>query len=327
MYDKIKFWLPRIAGMEQFVPLRSKVVEADRAAFSTVDAATGEVKILFRGHLENLQVTEYLAGVSILGSLNKWANGGTNIYNMSVEETRDSLNEISEICQTNLSDIHVSALEYGYNFEMTSEVGRYLRLLGEMPRRVRKSVNNETLYYTRKGRERDTFTLYNKVKEALRKKMPMPQGYEGLNLLRAELRLSNGIAALLKEREVSGETLTEERFINKLINIMCEKYDSINKQARVNLDEIKAGGTEKEYLNLYLSILTNLIGDKFSPDEFLAILRDKKVFSNKTQYSRLRKKFSEVISCVSLTEKDPLLEELNAKFEDLKDMAKNQTLK
>lgn len=327
MYDKIKFWLPRTAGMGQFAPLKSKIVEADRAAFSTVDASTGEVKILFRGHLGNLQITEYLAGVSILGSLNKWANGGSNIYNMSLSETKETLNEISEICQTHLSDIHVSALEFGYNFAMKNEIGRYLRLLGDMPRRVRKSVNDETLYYTRKGRERDTLTLYNKVKEAARKKMPMPQCYEGVNLLRAELRLSNGIAALLREPEVSGETLTEERFISKLIEIMCEKYDSIQKQARVNLTEIKAGGTEKEYLNLYLSILTNLIGDKFSPDEFLAILRDKKVFANKTQYSRLKKKFSEVISNVSLTEKDPLLEELNAKFEELKDMAKNQTPK
>lgn len=326
MYDKIKFWLPRIAGMEQFAPLRSKIVEADRAAFSTVDASTGEVKILFRGRLENLQITEFLAGVSVIGSINKWANGGTNLFNMSLGETKDSLDELSEVCQTNLRDIHVSALEFGYNFEMKHDIGRYLRLLGDMPRRVRKSVNDETLYYTRKGRERDTLTFYNKVKEAARKKMPMPQGYEGLNLLRAELRLTNGISALLREPEVSGETLTEERFINKLINMMCEKYDSIQKQARVNLAEIKAGGTEREYLNLYLSVLANLVGDKFTPDEFLAILRDKKVFSNKTQYSRLKKKFSEVISNVSLTEKDPLLEELNAKFEELRDMAKNQTL-
>lgn len=326
MFDKVKFWLPRTAGIEQFLPLRKKVVEADRAAFSTVDAATGEVKILFRGHLENLQITEYLAGVSILGSLNKWANGGTNLFNMSLGETKDSLDELSEVCQTNLRDIHVSALEFGYNFTMKNEIGRYLRVLGDMPRRVRKSVSDETLYYVRKGRERDTFILYNKVKEAARKKMPMPKELECKNLLRAELRLSNGIAALLREREVSGETLTEERFINKLINIMVEKYESIQKQARVNLEEIKAGGTEKEYLNLYISVLANLVGDRFSPDEFLAILKDKKVFTNKTQYSRLRKKFSEVISNVSLTEGDPLLDELNTKFDNLREMAKNQTL-
>lgn len=323
MYDKIKWWLPRTQGMSQFEHLKGVIKNDDQDAYTTIDAATGEVKVLFRGHLRNICVTEYLSGLSMCGSITKYANSGANLTNMSLDETRETLSELQDSCQIDLMNAHVSALEFGFNMPMESDIGRYLKLLGDMPRRIRKSVNDETLYYVRKGRERDTFTLYDKIRDAKKKKMAIPSEFDGKNLLRVELRYANGIATLLDEKEVTGDTLTQQCFIDKLINNMCLKYSSIQKLHRVNLKHVEAGRTEREYFNLFVSVLANIVGDKFTIDDFMGILKDSNSFSQRSQYSRLRKKMTEAISDVSLCQGDPLREELDAKFEALKDLSRS----
>ena len=322
MYDKVKWWLPRTQGMSEFEHLKDVIKKEDPDAFSMVNATTGEVKVLFRGHLRNIQITEYLSGVSMIGSLNKFANEGANLKNMTLEETRETLSQLQDSCHIDLAAAHVSALEFGFNFHVANEVSRYLKLLGDMPRRLRKSVNDETLYYVRNGRERDTFTLYDKLKDAKKKKMEIPSEFDGKNLLRVELRYSNGIARLLNEKEVTGDTLTKQCFINKLINNMCEKYNSIQKLNRVNLQNVETGKTEREYFNLYVSVLAQIVGDKFTIDDFIAALKDADSFSQRSQYSRLRKKMYDAITDVSLCQGDPLREELDEKFEALKSLVK-----
>ena len=322
MYDKVKWWLPRTQGMSEFEHLKDVIKKDDPDACSMVNATTGEVKVLFKGHLRNICITEYLSGVSMCGSLNKYSNEGANLKNMTLEETRETLFELQESCHIDLAEAHVSSFEFGYNFKVTNEVSRYLKLLGDMPRRLRKSVNDETLYYVRNGRERDTFTLYDKLKDAKKKKMVIPPELDGKNLLRVELRYSNGIARLLNEKEVTGETLTEQYFIKKLINKMCEKYNSIQKLNRVNLQKVETGKTEREYFNLYVSILAQIVGSKFTIDDFIAVLKDADSFSQRSQYSRLRKKMYDAITDVSLCQGDPLREELDQKFEALKSLVK-----
>ena len=326
MYDKIKWWLPRTQGMSQFEHLKGVIKNDDQDAYTTIDAATGEVKVLFRGHLRNICVTEYLSGVSMCGSLNKYANDGANLTNMSLDETRATLVELQDSCHIDLRNAHVSALEFGFNLLMKSDVGRYLKLLGDMPRRIRKSVNDETLYYVRRGRERDTFTLYDKIRDAKKKKMVMPSELDGKNLLRVELRYSNGIAALLKEHEVTGDTLTQRFFIDKLINNMCSMYDSIQKKNRVNIKNIEPDKKESEYLKLFVAVMATVAGDRFSIDDYMDELKAQRVFKNKTQYTRLRNKLIAYTTNVPLCEGDPLKEELDAKFEEIKDMVKIQTL-
>ena len=103
---------------------------------------------------------------------------------------------------------------------------------------------------------------------------------------------------------------------------MCEKYNSIQKLNRVNLQNVETGKTEREYFNLYVSVLAQIVGDKFTIDDFIAALKDADSFSQRSQYSRLRKKMYEAISDVSFCQGDPLREELDQKFEALKDLVK-----
>ena len=318
MFDKVKFFIPRCEGTKQFRLITERLKEEDPEAISTANAKTGKTKAICCGHLGSLFVAEYLSGLSINGSLTKYANNGSNAVNMTIEETMETLSELQDTYHIDLMSAHVSGLEFGWNFVMKNEPSAYFPLLGEMPRRVRKEYKSETVYWQRKGMERDTFTLYNKVREAQRKKMAIPSYYEGMNLLRAELRLKNGLAMQLKMNEVTGENLTEDFFISKLVNCMCDKYNSISKLNSINLEEIKNGLTEREYVFMYFSVLHTLVGSQFPISNFMADVRKKKVFKNQSQYTRLEKKLNGILSSVKLSDGDPLRAELDGKFELLK---------
>lgn len=318
MFDKVKFFIPRREGTQQFRLITERLKEEDPEAISTADAKTGKTKAICCGHLGGLFVAEYLSGLTINGSLTKYANDGSNAVNMTLEETRETLYELEDTYNIDLMSAHVSALEFGWNFVMKNEPSAYFPLLGEMPRRVRKEYKSETVYWQRRGLERDTLTLYDKVREAQRKKMAIPSYYEGMNLLRAELRLKNGLAMQLKMNEVTGENLTEDFFISKLVNCMCDKYNSISKLNSINLEEIKNGLTEREYVFMYFSVLHKLVGSQFPISNFMADVRKKKVFKNQSQYTRLEKKLNGILSSVKLSDGDPLRAELDGKFELLK---------
>ena len=305
MFDKVKFFIPRREGAKQFRLITDRLKEEDPDAISTADAKTGKPKAICSGHLGGLFVAEYLSGLSLNGSLTKFANDGSNAYNMTIGETRETLSELQDTYHIDLMSAHVSALEFGWNFVMKNEPSAYFPLLGEMPRRVRKEYRSETVYWQRRGQERDTFTLYDKVKEAQRKKMAIPSYYYGMNLMRAELRLKNGIGLLLKMNEVTGENLTQESFIYKLVIQMFEKYNSITKLNAVNLQEIKRGMTEKEYAYLFFSALYSLVGNQFSVAKFMADARQQKIFKNPSQYSRLEKKLNSILTDVKLSNGDP----------------------
>ena len=318
MFDKVKFFIPRCEGTKQFRLITERLKEEDPEAISTANAKTGKAKAICCGHLGGLFVAEYLSGLSLNGSLTKYANNGSNAVNMTIEETMETLSELQDTYHIDLMSAHVSGVEFGWNFEMTNEPSAYFPLLGEMPRRVRKEYKSETVYWQRKGMERDTFTLYDKVREAHRKKMAIPPFFEGMNLLRAELRLKNGIGSLLKMNEVTGENLTEDVFISKLVNNMCDKYNSITKLNAINLDEVKYGLTEREYVFMYFSVLHQLVGTQFPISNFMADVRKKKVFKNQSQYTRLEKKLNSILSTVKLSDGDPLRTELDGKFELLR---------
>lgn len=319
MFDKVKFFLPRTDGMSQFRFITDRLKEDDPDAISTYNAKTGNTKAICCGHLDGLFIAEYLPGLSINGSLTKYANNGSNAINMSLEETRDALNELEDTYGIDLMSAHVSALEFGWNFVMEHDVSSYFPLLGEMPRRMRKEYRDETLYWKRFGKtERDTFTIYDKVKEAQAKKMDIPSYFNGKNLLRAEMRYKNGIASQLDMQEVTGENLTQESFIRKLINIMCDKYQSIGKLNSINLGSMQQGMTEREYTNLFFSVLYNLVGNQFTIAKFMADARQQKIFRNPSQYTRLEKKLKSILSDVKLSNGDPLRAELDGKFERLR---------
>lgn len=314
MYDKIRFIVYRTKGANEFAYLESIIEKPKRL----LDEETGEVGTLF-GEKRGLRVREYLWGLSIEGSLNKWLHEGSNLYDMSLADAGQAIGEISEALHTNLLDASVTGMEFGTNIILTNTVSRYFRLLGEMPRRVRNPLSRTSLYYDRRGkRNLDQVIFYDKIAQAKKEKISVPERLTDKNLMRVELRYNGNLANQLG-RAVTGDTLLEQLFYKELKSRLIEKYNSIQKLETINVKDMSKIKKPTDAAKIFFSILFAKSGDgQQAVEDYLNQLKDKKVFKDRNDYLRTKKQITRIIESASLSEGDPLRAELDAAFERLR---------
>ena len=314
MYDKVRFIVYRTKGKDEFSHLSPLLSNPTRL----IDEATGEVGGL-SGSLRNFRVREYLWGLSIEGSLNKWAHGGSNLYEMSLAEAGQAIGEISEALKTDLLQASVTGMEFGTNIILTNTVSRYFRLLGEMPRRVRNPLSRTSLYYDRRGkRNLDQVVFYDKIEQAKKEKISIPESLTDKNLMRVELRYNGNLGNQLG-RIVTGNTLLERLFYTELKSRLIEKYYSIQKLETINVNNMENIKKPTDAAKIFFSILFAKSGDgQQAVEDYLNQLKDKKVFKDRNDYLRTKKQITRIIESASLSEGDPLRAELDAAFERLK---------
>lgn len=314
MYDKIRFIVYRTKGANEFAYLESFIEKPKRL----LDEETGEVGTLF-GEKRGLRIREYLWGLSIEGSLNKWLHEGSNLYDMSLADAEQAIGEISEALKTDLLQASVTGIEFGTNLILKNTVSRYFKLLGEMPRRVRNPLSRTSLYYDRRGkRNLDQVIFYDKIAQAKKEKISIPESLTDKNLMRVELRYNGNLGNQLG-RIVTGNTLKEQLFYKELKSRLIEKYMSIQKLETINVNNMENIKKPTDAAKIFFSILFAKSGDgQQAIEDYLNQLKDKKVFKDRNDYLRTKKQITRIIESASLSEGDPLRAELDAAFERLK---------
>lgn len=314
MYDKVRFIVYRTQGKDEFSHLSPLLSNPTRI----IDEATGEVGGL-NGSLRNFRVREYLWGLSIEGSINKWVHNGSNLYDMSLADAGQAIGEISEALHTNLLGASVTGLEFGTNLILNYTVSRYFRLLEEMPRRVRNPLSRTSLYYDRRGkRNLDQVVFYDKIEQAKKEKISIPESLTDKNLMRVELRYNGNLGNQLG-RIVTGDTLKEQLFYTELKSRLIEKYYSIQKLETINVNNMENIKKPTDAAKIFFSILFAKSGDgQQAVEDYLNQLKDKKVFKDRNDYLRTKKQITRIIESASLSEGDPLRAELDAAFERLR---------
>ena len=314
MYDKIRFIVYRTKGANEFAYLESIIEKPKRL----LDEETGEVGTLF-GEKRGLRVREYLWGLSIEGSLNKWLHEGSNLYDMSLADAGQAIGEISEALKTDLLQASVTGIEFGTNLILKNTVSRYFKLLGEMPRRVRNPLSRTSLYYDRRGkRNLDQVIFYDKIAQAKKEKISIPESLTDKNLMRVELRYNGNLGNQLG-RIVTGNTLKEQLFYKELKSRLIEKYMSIQKLETINVNNMENIKKPTDAAKIFFSILFAKSGDgQQAIEDYLNQLKDKKVFKDRNDYLRTKKQITRIIESASLSEGDPMRAELDAAFERLK---------
>ena len=314
MYDKVRFIVYRTQGKDEFSHLSPLLSNPTRI----IDEATGEVGGL-NGSLRNFRVREYLWGLSIEGSINKWVHNGSNLYDMSLADAGQAIGEISEALHTNLLGASVTGLEFGTNLILHYTVSRYFRLLEEMPRRVRNPLSRTSLYYDRRGkRNLDQVVFYDKIEQAKKEKISIPESLTDKNLMRVELRYNGNLGNQLG-RIVTGDTLKEQLFYTELKSRLIEKYYSIQKLETINVNNMENIKKPTDAAKIFFSILFAKSGDgQQAVEDYLNQLKDKKVFKDRNDYLRTKKQITRIIESASLSEGDPLRAELDAAFERLR---------
>lgn len=314
MYDKVRFVVYRTRGKDEFSHLSPLLSNPTRL----IDEATGEVGGL-SGSLRNFRVREYLWGLAVEGSLTKWLHNGSNLYDLSLPDAGQAIGEISEALKTDLLQASVTGIEFGTNLILKNTVSRYFRLLGEMPRRVRNPLSRTSLYYDRRGkRNLDQVVFYDKIEQAKKEKISIPEGISYKNVMRVELRYNGNLGNQLG-RAVTGDTLLEQLFYKELKSRLIEKYMSIQKLETINVNNMENIKKPTDAAKIFFSILFAKSGDgQQAIEDYLNQLKDKKVFKDRNDYLRTKKQITRIIESASLSEGDPLRAELDAAFERLK---------
>ena len=301
MYDKVKFWVMRTRA----TPDVSKFLDK---AKDQIDHETGEICTF--GSLEGLKVTIYTGGISIIGSLAKFLYPN-NVYPLNRHSTAQAIEKLSDSLHLSVEAATVSGLEFGQAFVMKYPVESYLSKLGNMPKLLRYHFDVGTLYYKPKGKQQPkVFAFYDKKADAMAKGMALPVGFKDTNLLKYEMRLNGRLPQQMGVPEVTASTLSESGFYRQMVKRYQDSYFSISKQNQIKTDVMSEIKTVSDAFDVLVARLINQ-SDQTQIAAFLEELKEAKVFEDRINYTRLRKKIQAVAAKAGVTVSDDLVKELD----------------
>lgn len=307
MYDKVKLFYPRTRATPDISGYLSKAKEQ-------TDLNTGEVCTF--GSLEGLKVGLYVGGYSIVGSLSKYLYP-SNIYPLDRHSTAEAIEKLSDALHLDIGEANVTGLEFGTQFLMRKPVDEYLRKLGDMPKLLRYHFEVGTLYYKHRGKQQPkTFCFYDKKADAAAKGVSIPNGFEGANLLKYEMRLNRRLPQQLGVAAVQASTLSESEFYRMLVKKWQTYYFSITKLNQVKTDVMSEIKTVSDAFNVLVARLISQ-SDQTQIAAFLEELKNTNVFDDRKCYTRLKNKIIEVANKASVSVSDEDIRELDNEIKNI----------
>ena len=131
-----------------------------------------------------------------------------------------------------MSKATVTRLDIAQNFITRHPPEVYINHLGILKYATRLQEPNGVYYSQTGGR----LCFYDKNREQKSNREPVPELYEGRNVLRYEQRYTNRIASQLKVGEVTGAMLYDEAFYIDILNRWKDTYKAIQKINDVSLN-------------------------------------------------------------------------------------------
>ena len=306
MYDKVKLWVPRYSTTPDISLFLDK-------AKAQTDLKTGEVCTF--GSLEGLKVSIYTGGISVIGSLAKFLYPN-NIYPLDRHGTAQAIEKLSDSLHLPIANAKVTGLEFGRAFVMKHLVESYLSKLGDMPKLLRYHFDVGTLYYKPRGKQQPkVYAFYDKKADAAAKGMALPIGFEDANLLKYEMRINGRLPQQIGVPIVTASTLSESDFYRLLMKQYQDSYFAISKlkQVKVDMSNIK---TVSDAYDVLVAILISQ-SDQTQITAFLEDMKEAKVFKDRKNYTRLKKKIQEATNKASVTTSDELIRELDDEIKNV----------
>ncbi|SHI74396.1 phage/plasmid replication domain-containing protein [Algibacter luteus] len=301
MYDNVGLWMPsdRInwSGYKDTIPaLLSNITYTEKQ--------NGNWWI--NGSLENLKIAVGEAGISIIGSPNKYVHG-YNFAALTRQEFQHGIEKISDTFSIDIKKANTSKIDIAHNFCMQEEVKHYYHYLGICKYYKRLAYEN-SLYYSNKQR---TIVFYDKVKEGKKNGETIPLAWLNKNILRYEFRLKGRILKQLNRSNLYAEDLYKDEFYIQIIDRWILEYQNITKNKIMNPN--KETLTNKEAKDYLLSALVA----EFGQNKVLSIVDGwNSRFTTNKEAQRFRKSLN---SLSGLTLESDLIQELDTKINRVKD--------
>jgi hypothetical protein len=188
--------------------------------------------VVISGNVGNLKVSLNRFQVKVKdGSLCKWYLG-SNFQTMGRQDTERAIEQLSDTLHLPMSKAVVTRLDVAQNLITRYPPDVYFNHLGLLKYATRLQEPNG-IYYSRTG---GRLAFYDKNREQKTKREPIPELYEGRNVLRYEQRYTQRIARQLNVSEVTGALLYDEAFYIGILNRWRDTYRAIQKVNDVNLN-------------------------------------------------------------------------------------------
>lgn len=298
MYDSVNFWIDRaMVGGEPFTIAQYLTDQAEHSSA--------------RGYSISGRAGDYLlylndSGISMKGSLPKFLLPD-NIHTLSRAGARDAIEKLSDEIHLPIKLAKVTRVDVSTVLPMKREPAEYYPLLGNKPHFQRLQATKNTLYYNTIKKQ---LIFYDKRVEAKVKGMIIPVGFEGANLMRVEVRFTERLQKQFNLTEVTGATLTDERFYIDMVKRWGKEYFLINKLKSVSIMDTSNIKTPKEGATALFSMMLQEKGQEYI-NNFIVDLRAKNTYPDPKYYSRLKDELNSLIVVTTATDQNELIKELD----------------
>lgn len=188
--------------------------------------------VLIKGTLGNLTIraTPYQMSVKD-GSLCKWYLGD-NFKVLGRADTARAIECLSDHLHLPMERATITRVDVACGFIMQYPAKVYFDHLGQM-RQTKRLQQPDGVYYCQSAK---SLCFYDKIKEERKHQEPIPELYEGKNVLRYEYRATSRLPKTLNVPEVRAAMLSEREFYNSLLNRWRDNYQAIQKINQFNLN-------------------------------------------------------------------------------------------
>jgi hypothetical protein len=307
MYDTVNMWLDWYkVGNYNLSTITNKLTNQIEKHSKDFNSITGNIN--------NYKVGLYETGISLKGSICKYYNND-NLHTLTRSGMQRAIEKMSDDLSLPIQLATIRQVDLSTHFIMTREPHEYYNYLGAKQYFKRVQATNNTLYYNTNARQ---IIFYDKIKEAKSKKVEIPMIYKNENLLRYEIRHKGRLNKQFNLPEVTAQTLYNEQFYIKLIDIWVNEYlniEKINKLTINNMEQIK---TVKNAEEMIFGILLNKIGQS-EIESLISDFKANHVYTDPKYYTRLKNKLKTLANKPNISDRSELIEELNRNIKSIKE--------
>ncbi len=262
------------------------------------------------GYLKGIKVNVHssLGKTTLRGSLGTWANEN-NFTLAGPDQVKQFLNEASDLLGIDLEQAKTTRIDFAQNIFTDYPANDYFSSLAWFPKKNRHTDEN-TLYFGYRSKT-ETLCFYNKKQEMKAKRKAMPDQYQGVNVLRYEMRLKSRPDITMKQ-SISGATLTDKTFFEKLSERHREQFNRIRKINPIQLDPAIIKNSTDLYRH-FAAYAIQLIG----PEESLSLFQRpayKESRNEQNNRNRLRKTVRDLLQFNPALEPSSMTDELSEKI-------------
>lgn len=254
----------------------------------------------------NYKVNISEQGVSLKGSLAKYFLPD-NLHTLTRSDSARAIEKMADELCLPIDRAKVTRIDFAQNFLMRYEPEAYYPYLGEC-RYYKRLIQPKAVYWQNGNR---TKLVYNKVAEAKKKGVSVPDVFSGQHVLRYEMRYTKKLTKNLNKYEILASTLSNEPFYMAMVKNWVSEYEAIQKNQKIKL-KFDAMKTPKDlhkqaaaqyYQSMGLANAMKMVED----------MRAMGTFEKPEYYSRAKKEIKELCSSPKKSSSSELITELDKK--------------